>query len=78
MNRCECGVITGHRCPWEGNPYDMITIEWMPDPLRASHVAAGSRGVYPHNGAARLRVGPRCGPTLVSRDPGWTREVPDE
>ncbi len=78
MRRCECGVITGHRCPWEGNPHDMITIEWTPEHLRAAQVADSSGDPYPHNRAARLRLGPRCAPTLVSRDPGWTREVPDE
>lgn len=45
----------------EGDPADaeettdehLVVVETMPRYLRASHVAAGNRGIYPHNGAVR-------------------------
>lgn len=61
---CECGEATGERCAWEGPASDLVVIDWMPEHLRASHAAAGNEGVYPHNGALRLRVAPDCAVSL--------------
>ena len=60
LRRCECGEITGVRCEWVGPSDDMVVVEWMPIYLRASHEAAGGRGVYPHNGAQRLLLEKGC------------------
>ena len=47
-------------------------IEYMPAYLRASHEAAGNRGVYPHNGAERVIVSGPVDPTELS---DWARIV---
>ena len=70
--RCECGEVTGDACAWCGSAADLMTVETMPEHLRASHEAAGNRGTYPHNGAVRLRVSPECAALLVESDGGWT------
>ena len=57
---CECGEVTGVRCEWSGPREQTVVVEWMPEHLRASHEAAGNGGVYPHNGAERLRVYADC------------------
>lgn len=62
--QCACGEATGEACNWSGPRADTVVIEWMPEHLRASHEAAGNRGVYPHNGALRLRVHPDCAEML--------------
>ena len=54
--QCECGEVTGVRCTWSGTESDTVVVEYMPMHLRASHRAAGNAGLYPHNGATRLRV----------------------
>ena len=58
--RCESGRATGERCEWSGDVSELAEIEWMPDCLRASHATAGNWGIYPHNGAVRLRCCPDC------------------
>lgn len=58
--RCQCGEYTGERCAWIGSPTETVVVEYMPEHLRASHEAAGNRGVYPHNGAARIRCERSC------------------
>jgi hypothetical protein len=65
---CECGQITGEACVARRE----VTIEHMPEHLRASHEAAGNRGAYPANGAVRLRVSRACAKLLVD---DWTRRV---
>lgn len=39
---------------WIITPADLVVIEYMPVALRASHVKAENRGVWPHNGAERV------------------------
>lgn len=31
-----------------------VEVEYMPEHHRQSHIAAGNRGIYPHNGALRI------------------------
>lgn len=69
---CQCGEITGTRCAWSGPKSETVILEWTPEYLRASHEAAGNRGVYPHNGAQRLRVEKGCGESLADE---WTEIV---
>lgn len=61
---CECGEATGERCSWTGPVGDTVVIEWMPEYLRASHEAARNPGIYPHNGALRLRCERSCAARL--------------
>lgn len=63
---CECGEATGVQCEWTGPEDETIVVEWMPHHLRASHEAAGNWGVYPLNGAIRLRVHPECADRIMS------------
>jgi hypothetical protein len=69
--QCQCGEIYGERCAWTGPRHETVTVEVMPLYLRASHEAAGNRGVYPHNGALRLRVERSCGERLLETEEGW-------
>jgi hypothetical protein len=67
MVECECGRITGERC--QGDPLpasEMVTLEWMPESLRASHEASGNYGVWPHNGAERLSIDPSCAKAVMT------------
>jgi hypothetical protein len=74
---CECGEATGERCAWSGPAHETVVLEWMPEEHRASHKAAGGNfGVYPHNGAVRLRCERSCAERLVESDgPDWARIV---
>jgi hypothetical protein len=63
--RCECGEATGEQCEWTGPLSETVAIEWMPEFLRDAHQAAGNSGVYPHNGALRLRVERSCARRLA-------------
>ena len=72
---CECGQATGERCAWVGDPIETVMVEWMPESLRESHVAAGNRGTYPHNGSLHLRMEASCAATIVEWDPEWTAIV---
>jgi hypothetical protein len=56
---------------------DAVTVEHMPEYLRASHGAAGNSGCWPHNGAVRLRVTPECAAWMVDHDPEGTSVVDD-
>jgi hypothetical protein len=47
-------------------------IEYMPAFLRASHEAAGNRGVYPHNGSERVIVSGLVDPRDLN---DWARIV---
>lgn len=71
---CECGVVMGYTCVALG-PF--VTLEWMPLHLRASHDAAGNRGVFPHNGADRLRVTAECAQAIIEDKDhaGWATLV---
>jgi len=69
--RCLCGEITGERCAAERvEAADLRAVEHMPEHLRASHEAAGTAGVYPHNGAVRLALHRECAERLA--DGEWT------
>lgn len=69
-NRCECGQWSGTAC--EGTlGEDAVTVEYMPDSLRASHVAAGNHGCYPANGAVRIRVTPECATMMLDDGDEW-------
>lgn len=57
---CECGEIMGEACAWSGPISETVVVEYMPDHLRSSHLAAGNSGRWPHNGAARIRVERTC------------------
>lgn len=61
---CESGEATGEPCAWDGEADDLVVVEWMPEHLRSSHEAAGNWGVYPYNGAERLRCCPACAEML--------------
>ena len=67
---CECGEILGERCAWSGPESETVVVEVMPESLRASHSTAGNWGVYPANGAMRLRCHPDCAAVLCSADDG--------
>lgn len=77
IEQCECGDLTGDRCDWTGPIADTVILEYMPEHLRASHVAAGNRGWYPHNGANRIRVAKSCADLLthVWEDGDMTSEL---
>lgn len=75
--RCQCGRWTGDPCEWDGPREQMVVVEWMPIYLRASHVAAGGRGEWPHNGAERIRVSHACAATMVEYDPEWVEVLGD-
>jgi hypothetical protein len=47
---------------------EFVTMEEMPESLRASHRAAGNWGDYPHNGATRRLVHSGEAEELVSAD----------
>lgn len=62
--QCECGEATGEQCAWKGSEDETTQVEWMPEHLRGSHERAGNSGVWPHNGAVRLRVHVNCAEML--------------
>ena len=72
---CECGQVSGVRCEWTGAEADTVLVEWMPAYLRESHEAAGNRGVYPHNGATRLRVQDSCAEWILESEGDWAHVI---
>ena len=65
---CECGKFDGNSgpCDWWGPASETVVVEFMPEHLRASHEAAGGNfGVYPHNGAERIRCERSCADRLA-------------
>lgn len=69
--QCQCGQATGVGCAWSGPRSETVVVEWMPEHLRASHTAARNAGVYPANGAIRIRCERACAESLVESDPDW-------
>lgn len=69
--RCECGEWSGEACSWEGPRGETVIVEFMPEQHRASHAAAGNRGVYPANGARRIRVERSCADRIMEQDGDW-------
>ena len=61
MKLCESGMSTGEWC--EGAA--CTRVEWMPEHLRASHDAAGNRGMYPFNGAHHFDICAACAEELT-------------
>lgn len=68
---CQCGSWSGCACEWSGTESDTVVVEYMPEQYRASHTAAGNRGVWPHNGASRVRVSRECAATMIETDREW-------
>jgi len=77
ITRCQCGEVFGQLCSWTGPRSETVVLEWMPDQLRHAHRLAGDRGVYPENGAIRIRVARQCAAVLLKTDPDWAFEVED-
>lgn len=50
-------------------------VDFMPPFLRGSHAAARNSGVYPHNGAVRIRVQELCLEHMLEHDGDWVRVV---
>jgi len=74
MKNCECGEWSGEMCAWTGPEAELLTVEFMPDFLRESHSACNNRGLYPHNGAVRVRVERSCADRMVQHD-DWCEQV---
>jgi hypothetical protein len=72
--RCECGQAMGEWCGGVVTAADRVVVEWMPEYLRASHVAAGNSGTWPANGAVRLAVTRACAEVLCADDE-WVHVV---
>lgn len=72
---CECGAWSGEACYWSGPIDETVVVEYMPEHLRASHLAAGDRGQWPQNGAVRIRVERSCAETMIGLDPDWVAIV---
>jgi len=54
----------------------LVTIETMPEYLKASHRAAGNWGTYPLNGAERTQAPSAEAKKMVAEDPdGYTHIV---
>jgi hypothetical protein len=73
--RCACGEWSGERCAWTGPKSETVLVEFMPEQYRESHKAAGNRGVYPANGAQRIRVERSCAERITEADPNWAEIV---
>jgi hypothetical protein len=67
---CQCGEWSGVRCTGTLDA-DAVTVVFMPANLRDSHVTGRNRGAYPHNGAVRIRVHPRCAALMIESEGDW-------
>ena len=72
---CGCGEWSGVACEWSGLPSERVTVEVMPEEHRGSHEAAGNSGVYPHNGAVRMRVSRGCAVAILRHENDWAKVV---
>lgn len=70
---CECGRWSGNPCT--SNKNTSVIVEYMPVSLRASHIAARNSGVYPYNGAERIRVTQECANRIIEADSDWSSIV---
>lgn len=68
---CECGKWSGEYCSWSGPRSQTVLVEYMPQHLRTLHDDAGDLGIYPHNGAIRVRVERSCCDRMVKHDGEW-------
>lgn len=71
IDDCECGKWSGETCTWSGPRCQTIYVEFMPEHLRQRHVEARNYGVYPANGAQRIRVEHSCARRMLAADPDW-------
>lgn len=84
MIPCECGQADGDEpCGWDVPISEMVTVEYMPRALRSQHQRAGyttisEAGVWPANGAIRLRVSIECADRFAQSDSDWSREIKEE
>lgn len=69
--RCQCGEWSGEACDWSGAEDDTVVVEFMPASLRAAHTEANNAGLWPHNGAQRIRVSQACADRMTEQDPDW-------
>lgn len=72
---CDCGKITGTKCGRHGPKDETVVLEYMPRCLRASHDAARNPGVYPCNGAERIRVEEACAEAILEAEGRWASVV---
>lgn len=72
---CKCGEWMGEPCCWTGPREKTVLVEYMPVHFRASHEASGNIGVYPGNGALRLRVEIGCAEMMFAEDGDWASLV---
>ena len=75
MARCGCGEWMGEACEWTGPISDMVVVEYMPECVRASHIAARNSGAWPHNGSVRVAVERECAARVVESDDPWAHVV---
>jgi len=73
--RCQCGEVVGELCSWTGPRSETVVLEWMPPCFRGSVEAARNWGVYPENGAVRIRVARDCADLILETDADWAFEV---
>ena len=52
-----------------------VVVESIPEHDRQSHIAAGNRGSWPHNGAFRRVCCASCARDIVAGDDGWSQIV---
>jgi hypothetical protein len=76
--RCDCGEWSGEHCAWSGSETDLVSVVFMPEYLRSSHVAAGNRGSYPANGSRRIRASAGCAAEMVKHDGEWCEIIEDD
>lgn len=73
--QCECGEWSGERCCWSGPKSETVVVEFMPEWLRDNCITAHNRGLYPSNGAQRIRVERSCAERMIEVDPEWVEQV---
>lgn len=68
---CACGAWSGERCCWEGDPLDMVLVDFLPEVRRGAYRAAcegGHAGTWAQHGGERIRVEPSCAARMVELD----------
>jgi len=74
-DRCQCGEWSGELCQWSGPRSATVLVEYMPEHLRGSHIAAGDRGSHLANGSVRIRCEASCADRMVEHDGEWCEIV---
>lgn len=72
--RCECGEWSGVACTWSGDESDLVSVDWMPEHLRASHEAAGIASIHGLGrvaGVCRLNVSEECAERILEESGDW-------